>query len=276
MPGIEPAAARAPEVLCDAFNASFSDYLIGPPHLAHAHWPNFLRRQGVDLEASRVLCEAGEVIAFALVALLGRRCRLAVTGVRPADRGTGAASRLLDLVVAEARGRGAVSMELEVFEQNTRALGLYRSRGFEPLAALHGYAREPGAAAAEATRPREVDASEAVEWLARQRIDGLPFQMSAGCIAVTAPPLRAWQQGSAQLVAAPRGEHGTFVLSLVDATPDQLDARLLLRHLAALHPNDRLSVPQLQRHDLGGRAFEAEGWQREALWQWLMRLPLQG
>ena len=50
---------------------------------------------------------------------------LATMGAVPMARGSGAAPLLLDRVVDESRERGELSVELEVFAQNARALTLY-------------------------------------------------------------------------------------------------------------------------------------------------------
>lgn len=272
-----PAAACSQTALVDAFNDAFADYLIGPPRLAPGDWPAFLRRQGVEIGASRVVADGGEVLGFALVGGRGGRRRLATMGLRPAARGRGIAQALLDGVLAEARqDRAAQLFELEVFAQNPRAVALYRSRGFATVAALRGYERAPQDQAAGAPAPQSVALADALAWLdASERAQLLPWQVSAAALAVHPGPLTAWRLGAAQLLFAPNaGGSQVQVAGLVDAGADPMAARGLARALAAAHPQATLRVPQLQRPELGGDALEAEGWQRLALHQWLMRLPL--
>ncbi len=52
--------------------------------------------------------------------------------VRPADRGSGAATVLLDRAIRWSVERGATSMVLWVVRTNDRAIALYRNAGFEP------------------------------------------------------------------------------------------------------------------------------------------------
>ena len=271
---IGPAAAHDGAALREAFDAAFADYLIGPPSLGAADWPAFLQRQGVALDASRVALAEGRPVAFALVGRRGARSRLATMGVVPAARGSGVAQCLLDRVLDEARKRGDASFELEVFAQNPRAVALYRSRGFESVAELHGYERAPGAAAAPAEAPDETSLTDASERLRALPAGLLPYQVSAEALAASAAPLVAWRHGGAQLVFERRGEALVAVASLVDRSESQADARLLARALAAAHPEATLRVPQLQRPELGGRALEAEGWRRLELHQLLMRRAL--
>jgi ribosomal protein S18 acetylase RimI-like enzyme len=265
------------EALREAFNAAFADYLIGPMTVTPEAWPLLLARQGVQLGASRVIIGAGGgVLAFALIASMGPgRSRLATMGARPEARGGGHAPRLLDRVVAEAEARGERSMELEVFARNERALALYRSRGFEPVAELHGYTRLPGVAAAPVEdRIDEGGLAHAVAWLEHAGVEGLPYQQTAPSIAALRGPLKAWRCAGAQMVFNDADPQRVAVQLLVDADARQHGARQLARALAAHYPQATLRMPQLLRPDRGGAALEAEGWQREPLHQLLLRRPL--
>jgi ribosomal protein S18 acetylase RimI-like enzyme len=278
LPPIQPATDFPESALCDAFNAAFSDYLIGPPNLRHEDWPAFLRRQGVTLPASRVIADAaGQVQAFALVGRLGPHSRLATMGARPEARGSGAAPQLLDHVLAEARQRGDQRFELEVFARNARALALYKSRGFEPMVELFGFLRLPAPPlAGDVVTPAEVAIDDAAAWLRELNLVALPYQVSADAVLAAPPPVVAWRHGRAQLVFSVRDPQQIGVVSLVDTGPAQDDARALLRTLARRHPESSLRVPQVQLSDLGGLALEAEGCKRLDQHQWLMHLALRG
>ena len=52
--------------------------------------------------------------------------------VSPSARGQGVGRKLLDAVAADARALGCCKVTLEVRSDNARAMGLYRSVGFEP------------------------------------------------------------------------------------------------------------------------------------------------
>lgn len=270
--------SQLPEgALREAFNAAFSDYLVGPPNLRAQDWPLFLNRHGVAPELSRAIVQDERILAFALVGRMdagGGRERIATMGATPSARGTGMAPRLLDEVLGEARARGARSVELEVFVRNPRAVALYRSRGFEAVAELHGWQRPAGEAPSPGEPAQAVALDEALDALELIAFDGLPFQMGAASVRAALPPLQAWRSGDALLVASLRDATQIGVLSLVDRSPAQDDARRLARTLAARHPGAVLKVPQLLRDDLGGRALEAEGWQRHPLQQLLMRVAL--
>lgn len=269
------------EALREAFNAAFADYLIGPMTVTPESWPLLLARQGAQLAASRVVVDRdGRVLAFALIAPMGAgRSRLATMGARPEARGGGHAPRLLDRVVAEAEARGERAMELEVFARNERALALYRSRGFEPVAELHGYTRLPGAAGAPVEdRIDEFGLADAVAWLEHGGIEGLPFQQTAPSIAaLNGPgrgPLKAWRCAGAQVIFSDADPQRVTLQALVDADVRQHGARQLARALAAHYPQATLRMPQLLRPDRGGDALAGEGWQTEPLHQLLLRRTL--
>jgi ribosomal protein S18 acetylase RimI-like enzyme len=272
---IAPAAEIAPALLHQAFTAAFSDYLLGPFRLAPEQWPQFVGRQGVDLGPSRVALVKGELAAFALVAPRADigHWRLATMGALPAARGSGAAPALLDDFIARAGAAGMAGVELECFEQNERALRLYRGRGFVPLHPLYGYSRE-GEACLPA--PAGIDAIEldaAFGWidaLSRERRD-LPLQVTPLSLRALPVPLQAWRRGTAQLVFSAAGSDALTVHSLLDARPAQDDAQALAGALLQRHPGLRVNVPQLQRPDLGGDALQRLGFERLPLNQLLMR-----
>ncbi len=275
---MQAAAALPADALREAFNASFADYLLGAPKLQAQDWPDFLLRHGIDLGLSVVLAEDDQVRAFAMVCPISAdRVRLATMGVRPGARGGGAAARLLDHVLAQARARGATCFELEVFAQNLPAVRLYQRHGFAPVAPLYGYERGPGSSGGDiaADAPHVVTPAQAASWLRAVQVDGIPYQVSAAAIESRTGPLVAWRLGHAQLVFRPRGPFRVSVLSLIDVETEQRGARALALALAAAHPQATLHVPQLQRLDLGGHALEAIGWARLPLHQLLMRRSLR-
>lgn len=278
-----PTHQLAPELLHAAFSRAFADYVAGPFNLAFDQWPGFLQRQAIDLSLGRaaVSAERGDVLAFALVAPRPERARwrLGTMGAVPEARGSGAAAQLLVDFVQRGRAAGLQALELEVFAQNERAVRLYRRHGFTVRHVLHGY--QFTAAVGEASPPSASLActpADALAWL--REVDAalmdLPLQVGATVVGVLTLPWTAWRRGGAQLVftADPAAQGGVIVRSLVDRDPAQHDAEALVRALLAAHPGARVSVPALQRADLGGAALRRCGFAPEALHQTLMRLDL--
>lgn len=266
----------APDILHAAFTAAFADYLIGPFQIPFAQWPMFLARQGVDLPLSRVALDpTGAPLAFAFVAQrpVSNRWRLATMGALPAARGTGAAPALLDDFIARAASAGLRAVELEVFAQNERARRLYEGRGFRRQHDLFGYVAEPGTIApATGGALHAIDMPHLLGWLAaaEHRIPDLPLQVTAATIR-HGVDYHGWQTADGQIVFSLPDET-VMVHSFI--APREADARALIQALAAVYPERRLRVPQLQREDLGGGALRALGAVAQPLHQQLMLRPL--
>jgi ribosomal protein S18 acetylase RimI-like enzyme len=269
------AGAVRPAALCEAFNASFAAYLIPFPTLDEGGWRAFVQRQGIDLSRGSVACRGDTVVAFALVTPRPlSRTRIAVMGARPNARGSGAAARLLDRAIETNEARGDDWIELETFAQNERAVRLYRSRGFEAAAELHGYAAPPGQGMARKAAASEISPVDASRWAATfdaEKPERIPWQVGGEAIAASVEPLEGWRIGDAQLVFRKPDAATIAVSSLLDRDDAQGDAIRLLAHLRHRYPERLLRAPQLQRSDGSGLAFEAAGWTREPLHQLLMR-----
>jgi hypothetical protein len=89
-------------------------------------------------------------------------------------------------------------------------------------------------------------------------------------VAANPRPLTFWQHGGAQLVFSVVDPTPIHVHSLVDPEPGQQDARALVRALRAAHPRRAITVPPLQRDDLGGIALRDTGFQRQVMNQVLL------
>ena len=259
------------EVLHAAFGAAFSDYLIGPFTLGLDQWPVFLGRQAVDLSLSRVAMQGGAILAFAFVAARQDVAgwRLATMGAVPQARGSGAAPALLDDFIARAKAAKCALVELECFEQNERAIRLYRGRGFEVISRLYGYS---GTVQAGTAAGAEVSLESAFDWLdgvARERGD-LPLQVTPVSLRALPVKLQARRLGSAQLVFSENAQGLVTFNSLVDKDAGQRDAEAIVRGFAGR----QVSVPQLQRPDVGGEALERAGFARLPLNQVMMRKSL--
>ena len=268
--------AVAPQRLHATMIAAFADYLAGPFAITPEQWPGFLARQGVDLAASRVALRGGEPVAFAFACPRADngRWRLAVMGALPAARGSGAAQALLDDFVARGRAASPRGLELECFARNERARRLYASRGFAPVAELHGWNLAPEAplAAPAGAPPRRVELATAIAWLeaVAGRIPDVPLGVTAVPLAAATRPLSAWQRGGAQLVFSAVEGTPVQVHSLIDDSALQDDALALVRALRANFPGTAIVVPALQREDLGGAALRRAGFAPQELHQVLM------
>ncbi|RXZ65708.1 GNAT family N-acetyltransferase [Pelagerythrobacter rhizovicinus] len=88
------------------------------------------------------LAEESDAAGFALTRFAPGEEELLLIGVRPHLRGKGIGRALLTRAFAEARGRGAERMFLEMRDNNPAA-SLYRLMGFEPIGRRKAYYRLP-------------------------------------------------------------------------------------------------------------------------------------
>jgi ribosomal-protein-alanine N-acetyltransferase len=97
------------------------------------------------------LLTEGEVdIGMALCRVVGDEAELMAVAVEPGHRRRGAARRLLDAVMEQARAGGAKTLFLEVGADNQGARTLYDSLGFVVVGTRAGYYPRPGRAPADA------------------------------------------------------------------------------------------------------------------------------
>jgi [ribosomal protein S18]-alanine N-acetyltransferase len=82
-----------------------------------------------------------EPAGFLLAQVLFEDAEILTLGVLPAQRRAGHGRRLLRAAMAEAAGRGARHLRLEVAENNRGALGLYAALGLAPVARRRNYYR---------------------------------------------------------------------------------------------------------------------------------------
>jgi len=83
------------------------------------------------------------VVGYAVLWCVLDEGELANLAVRPRFRGRGLGRKLLEEVIAVARGRGIAKMYLEVRVSNQLAAGLYRSVGFTDVGTRRAYYDQP-------------------------------------------------------------------------------------------------------------------------------------
>jgi ribosomal-protein-alanine N-acetyltransferase len=85
------------------------------------------------------LDEAGGLLGWAGIRILGQEAEILTVGVIPAARRQGIARQLMAVLLDEARARRAVEVFLEVRADNVAAQSLYESEGFLVLGRRSGY-----------------------------------------------------------------------------------------------------------------------------------------
>ncbi len=84
-----------------------------------------------------------QVVGYVIALLLGSEAEVADLAVSPGSRRAGVGGVLLDRLLSEARGSGALTIYLEVRESNLAAKALYLSRGFMEVGRRRSYYRHP-------------------------------------------------------------------------------------------------------------------------------------
>jgi ribosomal protein S18 acetylase RimI-like enzyme len=92
-----------------------------------------LRKDSVDLSASRVLVADEEPSGIALITRRGRTSRLAAMGISEGLRGRAAGTWLMEKLIREACERQDREMVLEVIEGNEPAVRLFQNYGFQTI-----------------------------------------------------------------------------------------------------------------------------------------------
>lgn len=270
---LQPALDSSLPTLAEVFTRAFAAYFV-PVDMTVPALAEFLRREGVDLGASRVLFTDATPSGLALVARRGWTTRLAAMGIFESIRGRGAGTWLAGQMIEDARQRGDHAMVLEVIEQNLPGVRLYERLGFTSARRLVGFA--PGSPEPSPNPdlvgidPREVGTQ-----AGRHGLPDLPWQMSAETLAMLTLPCRAYRLGPARAVISdPAANPVQFRAVIVE--PDarhQGHGTRLLRAIVAHHPGRVWSVPPIWPEEISP-VFDRLGLARGPLSQWQMRLSL--
>lgn len=270
---LKPASDFPLPDLVELMNRGFEGYLV-PIQFDLSQFHAMLRKDGVDLAASRVLLAEGQPCGIALIARRGWVSRLAAMGIAKGSRGRGAGSWFMERLIHEARARGDREMTLEVIERNETAVRLYRRFGFRAVRRLISLIRRD---ARESARDdlQEIDLREMGRMIVQHGLRDLPWQLSGETIALMNPPARAYKRGPAYAVISDPAAESAVVWSLLvepQARGNGLGAEML-RNVIANHADRTWRVPAIMPEEFG-RVFERAGFEREDLSQWQMRLVL--
>jgi len=270
---LNPASDYSLPELVDILNRGFEGYVI-PITMNLPAFLNMLRKDGMDLSASRVLIKDDQPAGIALIARRGWTSRLAAMGVATEARGMGAGFWVMEQLLDEARERGEREMVLEAIEQNEPAVRLYRKCGFQTVRRLISLVRKD-AVEQRTSDLQEMDIREAGNMIARYGFPDLPWQLSAESIALTNPPARAYCEGQAYAVISNPAAKDVAIWSLVvePAARGKGLGTEMVKSIVAEHPGKTWHVPALLPEELG-KVYERAGFVREELSQWQMRLAV--
>jgi ribosomal protein S18 acetylase RimI-like enzyme len=257
------------------FNLAFAGYLAGWSEMDAAALARFLCAQGADLCYSRFVRVSGTIVGFGYINRMANVPRLAGMGTVPDARRTGAATYLLSQLLEEAKARGDAAMMLEVFEQNTPALALYRRYGFGEMSRLFGW-RQAAEIAAPHDYSNDVEEISVVD--ASQRPSAfeypkIPWQISRHAI-LKAPGARAFRNAAVCVVIGDIAVQRIRVHAFFAAEQDWKALRGVLAAVIRQFPNREFFAPAIFPEQFGREIFAPLGFAREPLNQLLMRREL--
>ena len=259
--------------LVEFLNQGFENYLI-PIHVNMDGFLSMLRKDGIDLSASRILLMHEQPAGIALIARRGWQSRLAAMGIFLGMRGQGAGSWLMEKLIDEARQRGDRGMVLEVIEQNIPAVRVYQKYGFQVVRKLASFiCKDPQETTADVLQ--EMDLRELGCMILKYGWSDLPWQLSGESIAQMNPPARAYGKDQAYVaISNPEADHIVIWSLLVEPEARGRHRSVgILKTLIATHPGKTWHVPALFPEEMG-TVFERAGFQKEELSQLQMRLTL--
>jgi ribosomal protein S18 acetylase RimI-like enzyme len=277
-----PVAEHTAAEVAAVMTRSFEGYLVSIKMTAQAYERRF-RGEDLDPFASRVYYAVGTdaPVGLVLVARRGWTSRIAAMGLAPEARGQGLGRRLLSEAVEEAKARGDRAVLLEVIEQNTPAVHLYTSFGFQTVRRLFGYRKQRREETAPPPEARdvlsEIDPLDFSRIAAREGDIGLPWMLAAETLSAASHPARAVHlDGRAFALISDPGAEMIALSALVVPRADRrqgLGSRLV-RALEATFPGKTWAVSAIVPEDLAPDFFPKLGWERQKLNQFEMRLEL--
>ena len=270
---LKPANEFTIPQLADLMTRSFEGYFV-PVNITDVILLTMLRRDGVDLTASRVIMKDDEPSGLALIARRGWTSRLAAMGIVSTARNGGTGTWAMHQLIAEAQARGEKEMLLEVIEQNTAGVKLYEKVGFTKIRRLVGYRLENPPVESE-EELEEVNIREVARMVSYHGLKDLPWQLSGPTIAHHTPPSRAYRLNDAYcLISNPEATDVSISSVLVKARSRGAGlSAVLMRALFARFPNKVWHVSPIFPEEMGV-IFEQVGMTRETLSQWQMSLKL--
>lgn len=278
---LQPASAQPIPFLVDLMTRSFEGYFV-PINITDAVLHTMIRRDGIDLTASRVMMKDDEPVGIAFIARRGWTSRLAAMGITTNARNNGIGTWTMEQLLADAKSRGEKEMLLEVIEQNTAGVKLYEKAGFKKIRRLVGYKLDttsvPVAGDVGLNGQKEIEEID-IRDLARQvtyhGMKDLPWQLSGVTIMQHTPPSRAFRLNDAYCLLSNPESMDIAISSLLVKSRSRGAGLsvVLMRTLFAKFPGKVWHVSPIYPEEMGF-IFEHVGMERETLSQWQMSRAL--
>ena len=144
-----PASSLETPALADLFNRGYSGYFT-PVSLTAEAFAAMQVAHDVDLARSRVARVDGVPAGLVLLAMRGRHGWIGGMGVAPEARGRGLGRELMRAALASAWEAHLSAVQLEVIEENRRAIAIYENVDFKVRRTLEVWVKAAGEAPATA------------------------------------------------------------------------------------------------------------------------------
>lgn len=271
---LTPANEYSMVELADLLTRGFEGYHV-PIHVNAIGMLSMIRRDSIDLTASRVACLAGQPIGLALMARRGWTSRVAAMSLLPEAQNKGAGSWMMGRLIEEAKERGEREMVLEVIEQNMAGVRLYQKAGFKTVRRLVGYRIENPQIDHE-YELEEMDIRELGRLVTYHGIFDLPWQLSGATIMQHTPPAQAFRINEAYCLISDPSQETVAISSLLVKTRSRGAglSSILLQALFANFPNKTWLVAPIFPEEMSF-IFEQVGMKQIEVSQLQMRLKME-
>jgi hypothetical protein len=218
----------------------------------------------------------GTAVGGALIARRGWTTRLAGMAILPEARRAGIGRAAVLQLLGEAKTRGDRAMVLEVIEQNSAAVELYRACGFKEIRRLVGFAGQPAVDTVVPPGLTEVDLREVAEAVIRYGLRDLPWQLSGETLAQLTPPSVAYRLDGVWIALSDPAQSVVTVRGLIAEHAAQGAGReaALLHAVMTKHPGkEEWRLSAVWPEELAAVIAPA-GLPRSPLTQWQMQRQL--
>ncbi|KAJ6440603.1 acetyltransferase, gnat family [Purpureocillium lavendulum] len=276
------------EQLATLANDAFTGYIGNLVSFTGETLTKWLQNNFISLPLSHVFFSPDnpdEPIAFGLIALDDARpgkSRLGAMGVVPAFQGKGVGGRALTTIIDAERRRGVSLFELEVIQQNTRGVQLYKRAGFTVHRELLGWQRDaPGSDEFRDSSSELKSCSfEDVDKLVKEHgATDLPWQAWGFVKNAHAKTHRAFQLGNAYCVVSnPEDDEkdtvGLQSLIVAPSSRGKGEASQLIKALMTRYPTKKWMASPIFPKEYGDKIAAALGFSTTSLTQYQMYLKL--
>lgn len=259
-----------------AMQHCFEGYIV-PMRTTPESWERRFRGEHLDPFASRIYLRGGAPVAVLFICRRGWTSRVGGMAVAADARGRGLGRRVMRDAIDGARARGDHALLLEVIEQNTPAVKLYESLGFQKMRRLVGYRWNPAPLDGPADPLREIDPLELARIAHREGEPDLPWMLAAETLSAATAPARAYalHDRAFALIGNPEAETLAIATLVVPrAHRRQGWGSRMLRALAAAFPGRPMQAVAIIPEELAPEFFARAGWERGAISQFEMRLEI--